>query len=157
MWTVFGRAGSRGLGEFTVSGCLHVYGLRSFFAFSFPQCVCEMCLTLSKQLGLGGGLILLWFLSKVCVCVSEENPPFITVLIHTCSMLLSVLIHVFDLRRSYKSYCLDSDKMWAITTVVCYYVVEHCGLSGRLWHRKHVRYVGVWSSSPAFSFPIDSP
>lgn len=61
--------------------------------------------------------------------------------------------YVFDFSFNCKSHCLDSDKMWATTTVVWYYIVAHCGLSGHLWHCKYVKHVGVWSASllPFFS------
>lgn len=118
--------------------------------------------------------------ARLCVCVvglnhssngqiSEENPLFMTACV---SVSLYAHIHcifspfcpcMFDFWLGYKTYCLDCDKMWATTTVVWYYIVAHCGLSGHLWHCKYVKYVGVWSlccllfsllSPSSHSFPV---
>lgn len=75
-----------------------------------------------------------------CLCTGSVT---LYALIHC--VLSPFCSHMFDFWPSYKSYCLDCDKLWETTTVVWYCIVARCGLSGHLWHGKYVKYVGVWS------------
>lgn len=107
---------------------------------------------------------------SVCVCVcgwinpllqqphlQEEKPALmracLSLYAHTFFALSSFCLRMFGFWLDYSPYCLDCDKMWATTTVVWYYIVAHCGLSGHLWHYKYVKYVGVWSFSSLSFFP----
>ncbi len=88
--------------------------------------------------------------ASACDCMCVQMCVFLCT--HTVCFI-SFFPCMFDFWLSYNSYCLDCDKMWATTTVVWYYIVAHCGLSGHLWHCKYVKYVGVWSFSCLPFFP----